>query len=109
VRLVSLLGTSLVGVGLARSHYDRRIRAGGLERLLLERLRQLRIFGLPDWNEESARWARWAADWPAARVRDALRATRDADQALKNTTISGERGILTDLLLRLAVQRSEAA
>jgi hypothetical protein len=42
-------------------------------------------------------------------VRDALRATRDADQALKNTTISGERGILTDLLLRLAVQRSEAA
>jgi DNA polymerase III delta subunit len=109
VRLVSLLGTSLVGVGLARSHYDRRMRGGSLEGLLLERLRQLRIFGLPDWKEESARWARWAADWPAARVRDALRATRDADQALKNTTISGERGIITDLVLRLAVQRSEAA
>jgi DNA polymerase-3 subunit delta len=109
VRLVSLLGTSLVGVGLARSHYDRRVRAGSLERLVLERLRQLRIFGLPDWKAESAKWAAWAAAWPLPRVRDGLRAARDADQALKNTTISDERGILTDLVLRLAVQRSEAA
>jgi DNA polymerase III subunit delta len=109
VRLVSLLGTSLVGVALARSHYDRRVRAGQLERLMLERLRQLRIFGLPDWKAESARWARWAAAWPADRVRGGLRAARDADQALKNTTISDERGILTDLVLRLAVERREAA
>jgi DNA polymerase-3 subunit delta len=109
VRLVSLLGTSLVGVGLARSHYDRRVRGGQLERLVFERLRQLRIFGLPDWKEEGARWARWAAAWPAGRVRHGLRAARDADQALKNTTISDERGILTDLVLRLSVERREAA
>jgi len=109
VRLVSLLGTSLVGVGLARSHYDRRVRAAGLERLLLDRLRQLRIFGLPDWKAESARWAGWAAAWSADRVRDGLRAARDADQALKDTTISDERGILTDLVLRLALQQREAA
>ncbi|HKT60034.1 MAG TPA: DNA polymerase III subunit delta [Gemmatimonadales bacterium] len=109
VRLVSLLGTSLIGVGLARSHHDRRIRGAQLERLVLERLRQLRIFGLPDWKAESARWARWAATWPADRVRGGLRAARDADQALKNTTVSDERGILTDLVLRLAVERREAA
>jgi DNA polymerase-3 subunit delta len=109
VRLVSLLGTSLVGVGLARSHYDRRVRAGQLERLVFERLRQLRIFGLPDWKAESARWARWAGTWPGDRVRSGLRAARDADQALKNTTVSDERGILTDLVLRLAVERREAA
>ncbi|MGH7513110.1 MAG: hypothetical protein ACREOQ_09325, partial [Gemmatimonadales bacterium] len=109
VRLISLLGTSLVGVGLARSHYDRHVRAVQLERLVLERLRQLRVFGLPDWKEESARWARWAAAWPAARIRNALRAARDADQALKNTTVSDEGGILTHLVLRLAVERREAA
>jgi len=109
VRLISLLGTSLVGVGLARSHFDRRVRAGQLERVVLERLRQLRVFGLPDWKEESARWARWAAAWPAPRLRNGLRAARDADQALKNTTVSDERGILTDLVLRLAVERREAA
>src|SRR5690242_11194368 len=109
VRLLSLLGTSLIGVGLARSHYDRRVRAGQLERLVFDRLRQLRIFGLPDWKAESARWARWAAAWPADRVRSGLIATRDADQALKNTTVSDELGILTDLVLRIAVERREAA
>lgn len=109
VRLITLLGTTLIGVGLARGHYDRRVRGGGLERLMLEKLRQLRLFGLPDWKHESARWARWAADWPAARVRRALRAARDADLALKSTTISDERGILTDLVLRLCVERAEAA
>ena len=109
VRLVTLLGTTLVGVGLARAHYDRRVRAGSLQQLVFDKLRQLRLFGLPDWKSESSRWARWAAAWPAARVREALRAARDADQALKGTTISDERGILTDLVLRLTVRRSEAA
>jgi len=109
VRLMSLLGTSLVGVGLARSHYDRRVRAAQLERVVFDRLRQLRIFGLPDWKAESARWARWAATWPAERIRNGLRAVCDADQALKSTTVSDERGILTDLMLRLAIERREAA
>jgi DNA polymerase-3 subunit delta len=109
VRLVTLLGTTLIGVGLARGHFDRRVRGGQLERLVFEKLRQLRLFGLPDWKVESGRWAAWAAVWPAPRVREALRAARDADQALKNTTISDERGILTDLILRLCVPRVEAA
>ena len=109
VRLVTLLGTSLAGVGLTRGHYDRRVRGGSLQQLVFEKLRQLRLFGLPDWKAESARWAGWAAAWPAARVREALRAARDADQALKSTTISDERGILTDLVLRLTVRQMEAA
>jgi DNA polymerase III subunit delta len=109
VKLVTLLGTTLVGVALARAHYDRRVRGAGLERLVLERLRQLRLFGLPDWKTESVRWAGWAAAWPAGRLRQALRAARDADQAIKNTTISDERGILTDLVLGLCVRRAEAA
>ena len=109
VKMITLLGTSLVGIGLARSHHDRRVRGGSLERLLFERIRELRLYNLPDWKAEAARWARWAAAWPAPRVRDGLRAARDADRALKNTTISDERGILTDLVLRLAVERREAA
>jgi DNA polymerase-3 subunit delta len=109
VKLVTLLGTSLSGVGLARSHFDRGVRGGSLERLVLERLRQLRLFGLPDWKVESTRWARWAGRWPAARVREGLRAARDADVALKSTTISNERGILVDLVLRLGARRQEAA
>ncbi len=109
VKLITLLGTTLSGVGLARAHFDRRVRSGNLERLVFEKLRQLRLFGLPDWKTEGARWVRWAGAWSAVRLREGLRAARDADQALKNTTISGERGILTDLVLRLCVPRAEAA
>jgi hypothetical protein len=109
VRLVTLLGTSLVGVGLARSHYDRRVRGGALQERMFEKIRALRLFGLPEWKAESARWAAWAGRWPAAQVREGLRAARDADQALKSTTVSDERGILTDLVLRLTVPRVEAA
>lgn len=109
VRLVTLLGTTLVGVGLARSHYDRRSRGAALQDAVFKVLLRLRIFGLPDYKTESARWAHWAGTWPAARVRDALRAARQADQALKSTTISDERGILTDLVLRLTVSQLEAA
>jgi len=109
VRLLTLLGTSLVGVGLARAHYDRGVRGSALQHLAFEKLRLLRLHGLPEWRAESARWAGWAARWTAPRIRDALRAARDADQALKSTTISDERGILTDLALRLTVRPAEAA
>jgi DNA polymerase-3 subunit delta len=109
VRLVTLLGTSLIGVGLARSHYDRGVRGGTLQQRLFDKIRALRLFGLPEWKAESGRWARWAAAWPAQRVRDGIRAACDADQALKNTAVSDERGILTDLVLRLTVPQVEAA
>lgn len=109
VKLITLLGTSLLGVGLARAHFDRRARGGALAGLLFNRIRELRLYGLPDWKAESARWARWAEAWPATRLRAALRAARDADQALKSTTVTDERGILIDLVLRLTVERRDAA
>jgi DNA polymerase III subunit delta len=109
VKLVTLIGTSLAGIGLARSHYDRGVRGAALERQVFDRLRQLRLFGLPDWKLESARWARWAVAWPGGRIREGLRVARDADVALKSTTISDERAILVDLVLRLGARRAEAA
>jgi len=61
------------------------------------------------YREESARWARWAARWPARRLRAALRAARDADLALKGITISDEHAALSGLVLRLAMPQVEAA
>ena len=110
VRLITLLGTSLIGVGLARGHYDKRLRGRALEGALMNTLRRTRPFGLGSWQDEVAAWSRWAERWPAARVLDGLRAARDADRALKGTTISGEEAILTDLILRLTVAtRKEVA
>ena len=47
--------------------------------------------------------------WPGRRVAHAVRATLMADVALKNTTISTEEGILTDLVLTLAASRPRKA
>ena len=109
VKLVTLLGTTLVGVALARSYHDRQVRGPALEKRLFETLLRLRVYGLMSYREESARWAKWAANWPAPRLRAALRAARDADLALKGITISDEHAVLSTLVLRLAMPQVEAA
>jgi DNA polymerase III delta subunit len=109
VRLVMQLGATLVGIGIARGHWDTRKRGRALESAVFGTLMKVRPYGVGEWKTEAAAWARWAEHWPAPRVRNALRAAREADQALKDTTISDDRGILTDLVMRLAVESREAA
>jgi len=109
VKLLSLLGTTLIGVGIARSHYDRRTRGAALQDTTFKTLLRLRIWGIPEYQKESARWAAWAASWSGPRIAAALRAARDADQALKSTTVTGERGILAGLVLELTLANAEAA
>jgi DNA polymerase III subunit delta len=109
VKLVTLLGTTLIGVGIARTHYDRGLKGRALDDVVYETIRRNRVYGILGWTEEKGRWVRWSGSWSAERVRDALRAARDADKALKETTISDERGIVTDLLLRMAAPGKVAA
>jgi len=107
VKLLTTLGTALVGVGIARAHYDRGLRARSLEAAVLKSLLSVRPFGLLGYKEEASRWSRWATKWPGKRIRAALRGARDTDQALKNTTISDERGVLTDLVLLITINGGE--
>lgn len=109
VKLVTALGTALVGLGIARAHYDRGLRSRALEAAVLKSLLSVRPFGLLGYKEEASRWSRWAPAWPNQRIRSALRAARDTDMALKNTTVSDERGLLTDLVLRIGIPSAEAA
>lgn len=109
VRLVTQLGATLIGVGLARGHWDARKRGRTLEQAVFGTLMKVRPYGLGDWKAEAAAWSRWAEHWPASRVQRGLRAARDADQALKNTSISGDGGILADLVMELALGLKEAA
>lgn len=109
VKLVTLLGTTLIGVGITRSYHDRRLRGKSLDDAVLSLIRRCRVFGLLSWGEEKGRWLRWAPAWPTERVTAALRAVLAADRGLKGTTISDERGILTDLVLGMATSRRAAA
>lgn len=109
VKLLMVLGTTLVALGVVRAAYDRGLKGRQLEDAGFQLQKRLRLFGLLSWGEEARRWARWAPDWPSGRIRAALRAAVAADTALKSTTISDERGVLTDLVLRIGVPAVEAA
>lgn len=109
VKMVATLGTALVGLRLARAHYDRGLRGGQLERLLMDRLRQTRPFGLGDWKKVTGDWSRRATAWPASRLRKAVRSTLEADLALKGTRVSDDASVLTDLVLRMVDERTRLA
>ncbi len=102
VRLVTLLGTTVIGVGVVRAAYDRGARGSRLQDAAFQLQRRARVYGLLPWQEEARRWAAWAPRWPAERVRAAVRLLVEADTALKGTTLSDERGIVLDLSMRLA-------
>ncbi len=103
VKLLTTLGTALVGLGITRAHYDRGMRGRSLEAAILKSLLSARPFGLLGYKEEASRWSGLASRWPRRRIRAALRAARDTDIALKNTTISDAQGLLTDLVLQITI------
>jgi DNA polymerase III subunit delta len=111
VRVVTALGTALIGTALARSEIDRGGGGGGnrVEAAVFQHIRTARPYGLRSWSEEAARWTRWAGLWTAAELSQALRRALAADRALKSSTVSDERGIVTELVLGLAKLEREAA
>jgi len=65
VRMLSALGTALVGTALARAEIDRDPRRRDrLEGALLSHLRAARPYGLGSWEQTALRWARWAGSGP---------------------------------------------
>jgi DNA polymerase-3 subunit delta len=110
VRMLSALGTALVGTALARAEVDRDARRRDrLEGALLSHLRGARPYGLGSWEQTALRWARWAGLWTAGELRGALRLAVDADRALKSNTLTGEAGILEQLVLSWGVNAREVA
>jgi DNA polymerase III subunit delta len=106
VKLVTALGTALLGVALTRSLYDKGARGRGLEESVVKALFRSRPSGLLSFRDEAAQWTRIVPDWPADRLRSALKAALGADQSLKSTTISDEGGVVTDLVLQIGMSRS---
>jgi DNA polymerase III subunit delta len=109
VKLISAVGTGLVGVGVARSFYDKGSRGRALEDAVFRALLKNRPAGLLGYREEASRWSRWAPRWPGERIRSGLRAALETDLALKNTAVSDEQGLVANLVLRLGIRSVEAA
>jgi DNA polymerase III delta subunit len=110
VRMLSALGTGLVGTALARAELDRDAgRRDRLEGVLLSHLKAARPYGLGSWEQTARRWARWAELWTGDELRHALRLALHADRALKSSTLTDEGGILEQLVLSWGVRAREAA
>jgi DNA polymerase III subunit delta len=105
VRMITALGSGLIGLQLARALFDKGTRGGSLERAIFERFLKVRPFGLGDWKALARNWSRWAETWPAARLKAALRVTLEADTALKGTRVSDDLGVMTGVVLRVAARR----
>ncbi len=109
VKILSLLGTHLVGTALARSERDRGVHSSRLPDILYRQMQAVRPYGMRSYKEEAARWGAWSALWTARELGDALRAALAADNALKTATVSDDRGIVTQLVLGFAKLNQEAA
>jgi DNA polymerase-3 subunit delta len=108
VGLVSLLGTAVAGIGLARVYYDEGKRGPGLTQAVkgaLFRARPPRLH----YEAAAAQWSRLAPGWSRDRVEAALRSLLAADERLKNTTVADEAAILFDLVMELSVPWHVAA
>jgi len=109
VRMVTALGTAVLGTALARAELDRGTTSPRLESVVLSAVRAARPWGVGNWQDTASRWARWATLWSAAELRGALRLALTADSALKSSTVTDERGILMQLVLAWGVPAREAA
>jgi DNA polymerase III subunit delta len=109
VRILSLLGTHLVGTALARAERDRGVNGARLQDVLKNQMIAARPHGLRGYKDEAARWVAWSALWTAGELADGLREALAADNALKTATVSDDRGILTQLVLGFSATKREAA
>ena len=110
VKLVSALGTGLVGLAAARAELDGGTAPGRLEYTMLQRLIASRPAGLgAGYKDVAARWAQWVRAWTSSELSRAIRAALAADRALKGTQLTDDYGIVLDLILGLARQAKEAA
>jgi DNA polymerase-3 subunit delta len=101
VSLVSLLGTSIAGIGLARAHLDRGTPGGpALAQAVKNSLFKARPARV-NYDAAAAQWSRLVRGWSRSRVEGALGALLAADQRLKSTTVADEGAILFDLVMEL--------
>jgi DNA polymerase III delta subunit len=109
VRMVTALGTALLGTALARAESDRGVPRARLADVVFRHLMAARPFGVGSYKVEAEHWAAWSERWSATELRRALRRALATDRALKRTGISDEAGMLRQLVLSFAVPAREVA
>lgn len=108
VRLVTQLGTALIGTRTACALMDEGTPQRQLSSAIFQLFRRMRPAGLGDWKTVAGQWADAALRWTDEELDRAIRATLQADRSLKSPTVSDNRGILLEMLLRTGGTRAAA-
>jgi DNA polymerase-3 subunit delta len=106
VRMVTALGTALLGTRLARALADAGTPPRDISSRVFGYLRQTRPQGVGLWSDEAKRWTRAAGSWSGGDLDSAIAETYEADRSLKSSTLTDERGVLAGLLLRIGPGRA---
>ena len=109
VRLLNALGTTLVGLALARSRLDARETPAVAADRVLKSIYDARPMGLRSWKEEAARWVSDAAGWSAVELDEGLATLLRADARLKETRLSGDAEVVAEAVLTLGALGRKAA
>jgi DNA polymerase-3 subunit delta len=109
VRLLSTLGTVMIGLALARAHLDAGDSRATARSRVLQTLKTVRPPGLGNWDDEVARWVEDAARWTSEELDRGLATLLRADARLKSTTVSGEEEIVAEAVLSLGVKETTVA
>jgi len=104
VRMVTALGTAFLGTRAARALLDRGVSSREINDQLFRFLKEARPQGVGLWSDETKRWTRAAPLWTASELDAALEEIYQADRTLKNASLTDERGVLANVLLRIAPQ-----
>jgi DNA polymerase III delta subunit len=108
VRMLMTLGTELIGTRLARALRDAGRPPRAVGSALFESLKASRPMGLGPWGAVVERWSTHTRSWTGPQLDDAIRAVYEADQQLKNTTLSDERDTISTMVLQLSATREAA-
>ncbi len=103
VRLVATLGTGLIGVRLARAYVDEGNSPARIEGTIRKAVQRAKIgWMFRDTKDPYSVWARAAGLWSTREIDEAVRAAYECDKALKSTTVSDDRGAITEMLLKMS-------
>jgi len=108
VRLVSSLGTALIGLALARVHLDAGESRPAAAGRVLRTLEAVRPPHLGSYRAVADRWVDDASRWTAAELDQGLAALLRADARLKNTAVTGEGEIVAECVLSLGTAERTA-
>jgi DNA polymerase-3 subunit delta len=109
VTIVMALATQTLGIAWAHAALARGMPARGLERGLLDLMREGSAYLARPWGEAATCWARNASRWSAADTDRALTSLLVADAALKDAHVSSDEQLLSTLVFELCAQPRSAA